>query len=69
MKTLFKGDEIVSYVRVGVPTESDVMETAVGLGGGTVVKVLCRFGYHRRKSFLSLTAEVVEEIEHVRLLC
>jgi len=69
IKTLFKGDEIVSYIRVGVSTESNVMETAVDLGGGTVVKVKCRFGFDRRKSSLSLTAEAIDEIEHVSLLC
>jgi hypothetical protein len=65
---LFKGDDVVSVVVVSVPDDVDVMKSVVDLARGSLVKVKCRIGFHRRTSFLLMELQKVDEISRAKLV-
>ena len=69
MKTIFKGDDVVTFIRIiGVPHDPDFIRSMMDLSFGMAVCVKCRMGFSRKDSSVSLTAERVDEIKFVNVV-
>ena len=68
MKTIFKGDDIVTSIRIIVPPDPDFIRSMMDLSFEMAVCVKCRMGFSRKDSSVSLTVERVDEIKFVNVV-
>ena len=68
MKTTFKGNDVVTSIRIIAPPDPDFIASMMDFSFGMAVCVKCRMGFSRKDSSVSLTAERVDEIKSVKLV-
>ena len=68
MKTIFKGDDVVTSIRIIVPHDPDFIRSMMDLSFEMAVCVKCCMGFSRKDSSVSLTAERVDEIKFMNVV-